>query len=103
RPDFLTIRNKNSKAWVEAVVTQPTMGSTAQPKSKEEFGELTTIKIGNALLAKLSKQYFKLHHVSGRPLFFALSEFHNSQPYRNPGHFLVEYVYGFRMIAMDPH
>ncbi|MCG8450861.1 MAG: hypothetical protein MI725_14945, partial [Pirellulales bacterium] len=51
---------------------------------------------GSALFSKLQKQYWNLPHVTGKPLVFAIADFHDDQSMLWTATALHEYLYGVR-------
>jgi hypothetical protein len=52
------------------------------------------IRLGGALSAKLKREYWKLEHVKGRPLIFALEDFSENDPFRMDPGSLFRYLWG---------
>ena len=104
RPDFL-LSCDGTTIWVEATTANPTQDASLGPSIQsapagsdspfwDEF-EKVTIKLGSALWSKLRKEYWKLSHVAGHPLVFAIQDFHDPNPLRSSFHALERYLYGF--------
>ncbi len=52
------------------------------------------IKFGSPLYSKLQKKYWRLPHVSGHPLVFAIADFHDDQSMLWSSTALINYLYG---------
>lgn len=85
-PDFLISKDGVTIA-VEAVTANPQAGSginAYDPDTKEASREdrekyirdAIPIRLGSPLFSKLKKEYWRLPHVSGRPLVLAIEDFH---------------------------
>lgn len=88
RPDFLISRDGRMVA-VEAVTANPTptkeirpyeIFPAAGPRTAEEtqcfLKNEIAIRLGSPLYSKLQKRYWELPHVVGKPLVFAIQNFH---------------------------
>jgi len=53
-------------------------------------------KFGSVLFSKLNKRYWERPHVSGKPLVFAVQDFHTIRAMSWSNTALVEYLYGIR-------
>lgn len=114
------IRNKPSPDYhlsyygyevlVEAVTVNPSQNTARPdappPKTQEEVLEQTDnylpIKFGSALYSKLEKKYWELPHVSGKPLVFAIHDYHALGSMMWSRTALSEYLYGMRTrIGLD--
>lgn len=65
------------------------------------FEHYVPLKFGSALFSKLTrkhKKYWKLPHVAGYPLVFAVQDFHAPQAMSWSSSSLVEYLYGIRQV-----
>jgi len=104
-PDF-NVEKWFSAVCVEAVTVNPTQApvlaterATDEELSPEEFIKkhegLFAIKFGSSLYSKLKKEYWKLPHVAGRPLVFAIEDFHQTGSMTYTGTALMNYLYGF--------
>ncbi len=94
RPDFLLNDGSNS-VWVEAATSNPTEGKPLkEPDDHWEEQDLLGIKLGSPLWSKLTKRYWDLEHVKGKPFVLALSGFHNASPLRMSTSALARYLYG---------
>jgi len=111
RPDFIAQRDANV-VCIEAVTTNPPQGSP-EPSlfdlardsdgSPEAFAklaaahqEIASIRLGTALKAKLSKRYWELAHVAGKPLVLAIEPFHDAGPIRLSDVGLANFLFGSR-------
>jgi hypothetical protein len=65
------------------------------------FDHYVPRKYGSVLFSKLNKKYWELAHVMGKPLVFAVQDFHTirSMSWSNTG--LVEYLYGIRQVRKN--
>jgi len=54
------------------------------------------IRFGSSLYTKLQKEYWKLPHVQGNPLVFAIADFHDDQSMLWSHPSLIAYLYGVR-------
>ena len=61
-----------------------------------QMEDVYPIRLGSALYSKLQKQYWKLPHVDGLPLVFAIQDFHEPQSLGASGASLWQYLYGIR-------
>jgi len=103
-PDYMLEYNTNEYMFVEAVTVNPTQNpkdpQPAPPKSALEVKELTAgflpIKYGSALYTKLNHKYWELPHVVGKPLIFAIADFHEERSMMYSRTALLEYLYGMR-------
>lgn len=101
-PDFL-VSNGTQVAAIEAVVVQATQGATAPPidvaeltpeKIRELQKHYMPIKFGSPLYSKLKKRYWEKEHVKGKPLIFAIADFHMDQSMLWSSTALSNYLYG---------
>ena len=84
--------------FVEATTVNP---ADDPPKVGENpdvsyFENYVPIKFSNVLLKKLEKRYWDLSHVQGKPLVFAVQDFHATRATSWSNTSLVEYLYGIR-------
>lgn len=63
---------------------------------KELQRDQIPIKFGSPLYSKLKRQYWKLPHVAGKPLVFAIADFHDDQSFLWTSFALVTYLYGIQ-------
>lgn len=101
-PDFLATNGAQEIA-IEAVIVQPT---DTDKKEVYKFDELTPqdilrlqrhympIKFGSPLFTKLKKRYWEMAHVAGKPLVFAIADFHQDQSMLWSSTALANYLYG---------
>ncbi|RKY81899.1 glycosaminoglycan attachment protein [candidate division KSB1 bacterium] len=54
------------------------------------------IRFGSPLYSKLKKQYWELEHVKGKPLVFAIADFHDDQSMLWSSTALINYLYGVK-------
>lgn len=100
-PDFKAISPPYS-VFIEAVTVNPSPSFDIKhpPASPEELTELVNnyapIKFGSPLYSKLRKEYWKLPHVTGHPLVFAIHDYHagDSMCWTYPA--VGQYLYGMR-------
>lgn len=104
RPDF-GLRKDGIEAWVEAVAASPTPSPVitpyrTAPKSRSEtelehyHAHELPIRLGSPLFSKLTKEYWKMPHVVGKPLIFAIQDFHEEGSLMNTSSSLVRYLFG---------
>lgn len=76
-----------------------------QPEEPEELFDYLhnylPIKFGSALFSKLNREYWNLEHVRGKPLGFAIQDFHSPASMTVSGTALLEYVFGRRAAPLD--
>ncbi|BFU93918.1 MAG: hypothetical protein NTNFB02_06400 [Nitrospira sp.] len=102
-PDYLC-EKYDQTVFVEAVTVNPSQGDgaiQASPETEADHAKLAdyaAIKFGSALFSKLArpKRYWELQHVKGKPLIFAIADFHqpHSMVWTHP--FIWQYLYGIR-------
>jgi hypothetical protein len=103
-PDFV-LTKEGRTVCVEAVTSNPMMSGIAQPYShmpKDRTEEETKtwlrdeipIRFGSPLFSKLKKKYWKLPHVSGKPLVLAIEAFHEAGSLGLSSASLESYLYG---------
>lgn len=101
-PDYL-VSNGEQVAAIEAVVVQPTQGGAASKidvdtltpeKIRELQKHYMPIKFGSTLYSKLKKRYWEKEHVKGKPLVFAIADFHLEQSMLWSSTALSNYLYG---------
>lgn len=91
---------------IEATTINPSQGGAAPPtpgESPDTYREYLAIRYAGPLLTKLSKQYWRLPHVEGRPLVFAIQDFHEPMSMTWTRSALPVYLYGFRHQAIRHH
>lgn len=103
-PDFL-VSNGECVAAIEAVTVQASQDGKAEEINSEELTpqriqelqrHYMPIKFGSPLYSKLKKKYWSKEHVAGRPLIFAIADFHASQSMMWSSTALHNYLYGVR-------
>jgi len=103
-PDFIVKKYGKSIA-VEAVIVGrkndnppkyfKTMSALMPPKDiLEAHKDELPIKFGSPLFTKLNKEYWKLPHVEGNALVFAIADFHDDQSMIWSSTALITYLYG---------
>lgn len=105
RPDFHLIKNE-FELFVEAsisneksddIYTSDFIKEAIELNDIEIQKELTDyyiIRLGSVLFSKLSKKYWELDWVSGKPLVIAITPFHNYVADFLPDAKIIEYLYG---------
>jgi hypothetical protein len=111
-PDFFC-RRFQEDVFVEAVTVNPTTtgGVIKEPEVPEDkadfikyYKEYMPMKWGSPLTSKLKKEYWKLPHVGGKPIVFAIQDFHVSRAMTFLSHSIVSYLYGISFSALyDQH
>ncbi len=105
-PDFLVTKYDKTVA-IEAVIVgrkqdNPPKYFKELPKRKappdilEAQEHVIPIKFGSPLYSKLNKKYWDLPHVMGKPLVFAIADFHDDQSMLWTSTALINYLYGVR-------
>lgn len=103
-PDFL-VSNGECTAAIEAVTVQASQDGKAEQIKPEELTaqrilelqrNYMPIKFGSPLYSKLKKRYWEKGHVEGRPLVFAIADFHAKQSMMWSATALHNYLYGIR-------
>ena len=104
-PDFVVSRGVASLA-IEATTANLSAGDDPAeylPESVDTILEHLTqrlpIKLGSPLYSKLTKRYWELPQVVGRPLIFAIESFAGGQSLWFSESSLVSYLYGSRSVA----
>lgn len=107
RPDFLVKKYGKSVA-IEAVIVGRQKDNPISvmkiedklPNSEKEIKERLEheipIRFGSPLFSKLKKEYWKLDHIRGLPLVFAIADFHDDQSMLWTSTALHNYLYGVR-------
>ena len=108
-PDFFC-RSFWGDVFVEAVTVNPTTnlaGIVIEPDVplerhgfKEYYQEYMPIKWGSPLTSKLKKAYWNLPHVKGKPIVFAIQDFHVPRAMTFLSHSLPPYLYGVSFTAL---
>jgi hypothetical protein len=84
--------------FIEAVSANPSPldsaldGLTVQDRQEQH----RPIRLGSALYSKLQMRYWELPHVKGKPLIFAIEDFHAADSLAFTGSSLWQYLYGIR-------
>ncbi|WP_217525177.1 hypothetical protein [Vibrio metschnikovii] len=107
-PDF-HITNGAKEYLVEAVTVNPSQDESRpdeeEPedpvKIRELLNDYMPIKFGSPLYSKLKKKYWEKAHVAGKPLVFAIHDFHNTGSMTWSRTALMEYLYGVRASIVD--
>ena len=103
-PDFL-VTDGQSTAAIEAVTVQASQDGKAENMDLENLSpekiqslqkDYMPIKFGSPLFSKLKKKYWEKEHVAGRPLIFAIADFHAKQSMMWSSTALQNYLYGVR-------
>ena len=107
-PDYV-VTKYGETICIEAVTVNPTNNGVNQslernfePRNKEELAErlenYMPIKFGSSLYSKLKKKtrYWDLEHVKGKPLVFAIADFHEANSMVWSHGALWQYLYGMR-------
>jgi hypothetical protein len=88
---------------IEATTINPSQGGAAPPSpedSPDAYRDYLAIRYAGPLLKKLDEQYWGLPHVAGRPLAFAIQDFHEPMSMTWTRSALPIYLYGFRHQAI---
>jgi hypothetical protein len=103
-PDFLA-RGLTGEFTLEATTINPSVGSDGQriappePKTADEmrayFQHYLPIRYAGPLTAKLRKEYWRQPAASGKPLVFAIQDFHDIMSMVYSGTALATYLYGY--------
>jgi len=106
RPDFIVKKYGKSVAIEVTTVgrreNNPISFFKTEPKFihpqeiKERQAHEMPRKFGSSLYSKLKKQYWNLGHVRGKPLVFAIADFHDDQSMLWTSTALIEYLYAVR-------
>jgi len=110
-PDYFC-RGLPGEFFVEAVTVNPTVINglsveTGPPEDKagrrQYRREYMPIKYGSALFSKLNKRYWELPNIQGRPIVFAVQDFHfpGSMKWSEPS--LAPYLYGRSFTPLYDH
>lgn len=102
-PDFLA-RGLNGEFALEATTINPSLGSDGQPiatpsrQTDEERGAYVRhylpIRYAGPLTAKLAKEYWNKPSATGKPLVFAIQDFHDTLSMTYSRSALATYLYG---------
>lgn len=96
-PDFCC-HDSDIEFFIEAVTSNPSPfdGSLASLSVQTRQEEHRPIRLGSALYSKLQKCYWELPHVAGKPLAFAIEDFHAPDSLAFGPSSLWQYLYGIR-------
>lgn len=104
RPDFL-LAGRDREWAVEATTANPSgnrppPAAATDPQERLAYmdGELA-VRLGGALVSKLSKRYWELPHVAGKPFVLAIQSFASEDSLTFADTTLVEHLYGLRTYA----
>lgn len=107
-PDFLASFFEKDFV-IEAVTVNPSEKFDEPPPTSDEeiyalLRDYMPIKFGSPLTSKLNKRYWELEHVKGKPLIFAIHDYHMPASIDTLGSMtwargaLSDYLYGVRVI-----
>lgn len=82
------------------VVAEPDPSSMNKDQLKSYFTDYMPIKWGSALWSKLSKRYWELPHVIGKPIVLAIQDFHIPNAMSFSSGTLLPYLYGTSFSAL---
>ena len=82
------------------VIAEPDPGSMNKDQLKSYFTDYMPIKWGSALSAKLTKRYWELPHVIGKPVVLAIQDFHIPNAMSFSSGTLLPYLYGTSFNAL---
>lgn len=102
-PDF-SARGLKGEFALEATTINPSIGrdgqliATPEPQTKQEEEDYARqylpIRYAGPLVAKLSKEYWRQPSATGKPLAFAIQDFHDTMSMTYSGSALPTYLYG---------
>ncbi|MDD4002231.1 MAG: glycosaminoglycan attachment site [Bacteroidales bacterium] len=108
RPDYI-VRKGDKEVAIEAVIVGREKDNKPKvidfkreirPKSQKELEEILKnempIRFGSPLFSKLQKKYWNLSHVQGKPLIFAIADFHDDMSMTWSFPALISYLYGHK-------
>lgn len=108
RPDYI-VRKGDKEVAIEAVIVgrkndnKPKFTNferEIRPKSQSELEEILKnempIRFGSSLFSKLQKKYWNLSHVHGKPMIFAIADFHDDMSMTWSFPALISYLYGYK-------
>jgi hypothetical protein len=107
-PDFLC-QGILGEFFIEAVTVNPTVEKgisleTGPPRNEMQYREYKAhylpIKFGSALYSKLQKRYWDLPHIAGKPIVFAIQDFHFPASMTWSEQSLSDYLYGLKFSAL---
>ena len=103
RPDFI-LSKSGTEIAIEAVIVDrkksnpPTYNKSFIEKSKEKIKEENSndmpLRYGSPLYSKLTKKYWELPNVSGKPLIIAIADFHDDLSMTWSFNAILDYLYG---------
>jgi hypothetical protein len=103
-PDFM-VRGHGCE-WALEVTTANPGGGAAPAALPEDLVELQryvdgelVVRLGSALFSKLTRRYWELPHVAGKPLVLAIQNFASEQSLQLADTALAQYLYGFRTFS----
>ncbi|MDE8669830.1 hypothetical protein PY310_14705 [Pseudarthrobacter sp. H3Y2-7] len=109
-PDFTAIGPLGGFA-MEATTINPSIGTDGKPIGSQKPSSEAEIehyvqhylptRYAGALTAKLHKEYWKRPVVAGKPLVFAIQDFHDAMSMTYSGTALATYLYGYRHEAKE--
>ncbi len=84
--------------FIEAVTTNPSMrnGKSVEPVICNDELNYLPIKFAGPLTAKLEKKYWEKAHILGKPIVFAIADFHRPLSVMQSQTALTTYLYGRR-------
>ena len=101
-PDY-RLTSGTAEVWLEAVTANPTQGREPTDTGGldidglQDYAEnVLPMKLGSPLASKLTKKYWQLPHVTGKPLVVAIADFHDPDPARWNEYGLACYLYGLK-------
>ena len=106
RPDYM-VRKDEKDVAIEAVIVGRKKENPpkyidiegnrkTQHEIEKELENEMPIRFGSPLYTKLNKEYWKLAHVSGKPLIFAIADFHDDMSMTWSFPALLTYIYGVK-------
>jgi len=110
-PDFVC-EGLEGSLFVESATVNPSrrgdiVVEPAVPTNPQELKRYLTdympMKWGGALFDKLKKRYWELNHVNGKPIVFAVQDFHAPRAMTFTGSTLLPYLYGRAFTAIYDH
>ncbi len=85
-------RHQNNPLKYSRSINNVPLPSNILEKNENEM----PIRFGSPLFSKLKKEYWKLPHVKGKPLVFAIADFHDDQSMLWSSTALINYLYGVK-------
>lgn len=101
-PDF-HCQGLKGEFFVEATTVNPSVDppKVGDAPPLDYFEHYVPRKFGSVLFSKLNKKYWELPHVAGKPLVFAVQDFHTLRAMSWSNTALVEYLYGIRQVRRN--